>query len=590
MARLTLILGVLATVIYLLDGFRFMLNEWRNWRNKGKWLVVLALCLLPSLAEAACSGSSPTWATTNDVASIQACIDASVTGDTVTIESTTSNWGAGAIGLNGKNIVLTGGGIGQTVITSTASPVMNVGLASATTSRITGFTITASATTAAIRINGQGWRVDHVQINNATAGTLCDGVHADGLTANTDHGPTGLIDHVVMNDCRVLVFGFPDTVLKISSMYFTASPLGTANAVYIEDSQFTFTTPGHANFVDCNYGGSWVSRFNTYAGSSSVDSHSNQGERSCRHWEVYGTTQSFGAAYFTPYFIRGGTGMIFNNIIDGGWLEPYISFDNVRSFSSNALGQCDGTSIYDGNLHVSPAGDAGWPCRDQIGWNTDAFNWTVLGTPPTQAHEPAYVYGNTIGGSRQTVNIRNGVSAWIQPDRDYYLEGATFNGTSGVGIGALEDRPETCTTYGDGVGVGYWATNQGSWNTSSSNPYGSQANGADGLLYVCTATDTWTLYYTPYTYPHPLQGITDTPAASPVVIARVIRFFDIAVIVAGIGWHFKKSLMAVSLAAIAGCGTLYQLAPRSYETLKVTSKESAVKVLTVFNHLTKPRV
>jgi hypothetical protein len=25
-------------------------------------------------------------------------------------------------------------------------------------------------------------------------------------------------------------------------------------------------------------------------------------------------------------------------------------------------------------------------------------------------------------------------------------------------------------------------------------------------LYVATATDTWTLYYTPYTYPHPLAG------------------------------------------------------------------------------------
>ncbi len=31
MARLTLILGVLAAVVYLLDGFRFALNEWRNW-------------------------------------------------------------------------------------------------------------------------------------------------------------------------------------------------------------------------------------------------------------------------------------------------------------------------------------------------------------------------------------------------------------------------------------------------------------------------------------------------------------------------------------------------------------------------------
>ena len=48
MARLTLILGVLATVIYLLDGFRFVLNEWRKWRNKGTWLVVVLCLLLPT--------------------------------------------------------------------------------------------------------------------------------------------------------------------------------------------------------------------------------------------------------------------------------------------------------------------------------------------------------------------------------------------------------------------------------------------------------------------------------------------------------------------------------------------------------------
>lgn len=52
MARLTIILGVLATVVYLLDGFRFALNEWRTWRNKGKWLAIVLVCLLPAKAEA----------------------------------------------------------------------------------------------------------------------------------------------------------------------------------------------------------------------------------------------------------------------------------------------------------------------------------------------------------------------------------------------------------------------------------------------------------------------------------------------------------------------------------------------------------
>jgi len=97
-------------------------------------------------------------------------------------------------------------------------------------------------------------------------------------------------------------------------------------------------------------------------------------------------------------------------------------------------------------------------------------------------------------------------------NRDFYSEtpGQTaqtsptspFNGTSGTGWGTLGNRPTTCTPY-----VGYFATDQGSWNQSGgSNPV---SYSGQGELFVCTATNTWTPYYTPYTYPHPLITGTD---------------------------------------------------------------------------------
>src|SRR5215470_17916881 len=70
------------------------------------------------------------------------------------------------------------------------------------------------------------------------------------------------------------------------------------------------------------------------------------------------------------------------------------------------------------------------------------------------------------------------------------LNGAP-SGFVGMGHGTKARRPTACTT-----GVAYWATDEGNWNQSG-NSFG------QGNLYICTATNTWTLSYTPYTYPHP---------------------------------------------------------------------------------------
>ena len=175
----------------------------------------------------------------------------------------------------------------------------------------------------------------------------------------------------------------------------------------------------------------------------------------------------------------------------------------------------------------------GYPCLDQPGRGqgdliTGGFPNKVNSTTgtiywPSQALEPIYIWNNTGGivsgwGGNTYSNDSGGR---VVANRDYYpsASGAQtsptspFNGTSGTGWGTLANRPTTCTP-----GVAYFATDQGSWNTSTSNPYGVQQNGADGVLYKCTAPNTWTRYYTPYIYPHPLQSgpaPTPTPTIPP---------------------------------------------------------------------------
>lgn len=210
--------------------------------------------------------------------------------------------------------------------------------------------------------------------------------------------------------------------------------------------------------------------------------------------------------------------------IAGGQVSPAGGIASVNSTTSitllnggNTGSPLTGATYYTGSAWDGNTDALGYPAIDQPGRGqsdllTGSFPDKINSTTgtiawPNQALEPIYIWKNvgSMAGGLYTDNSGGRVVA----NRDYYPQASgiqtnattPFDGTSGTGWGTLANRPTTCTT-----GVAYWATDQGSWNTSSSNPYGVQQNGADGVLYKATATNTWTLYYTPYTYPHPNQG------------------------------------------------------------------------------------
>jgi hypothetical protein len=133
----------------------------------------------------------------------------------------------------------------------------------------------------------------------------------------------------------------------------------------------------------------------------------------------------------------------------------------------------------------------GYPARDQAGVSKD----DPITHAQTAGGEPSYSWnltdpnnGNAVITGLTAVD-NSATGRYILPNRDYYQQVVPFTGATGVGVGLLSARPASCTPK-----VGYWATDT---NT----------------LYQCSSANTWTAYYTPYTYPHPLQGGGGAPAA-----------------------------------------------------------------------------
>lgn len=299
-----------------------------------------------------------------------------------------------------------------------------------------------------------------------------------------------------------------------------ASPSNWGSSAFFFEESNVFNG-GVSN--DCENSGWYVARYNTYNDMAlPVQNHATKSDvepqRGCREEEIYHNYWSGpgGSPEDTAISLKGGPSLIWGNNVASGYNHLLVAETDRNGITrderatpggwgtcwngaAGAPGGANGPTAWDGNSDTY-----GYPCLDGIGRGQTVQSLNGQGQPnrlnsstgtiawPQQYLEPIYAFDNSGTLGYYTLDHVTHLN------RDVYLDNASFNGTTGTGTGLLSARPATCTagpggTYGasptGSYGVAYWATD---------------ANSGNGELYVCTATNTWTGIYQPYTYPHPL--------------------------------------------------------------------------------------
>lgn len=490
-------------------------------------LLLLALCVLwPSGAEASCSGSGLTWTCTagSTVSQINSAISSSSNGATITLADGTytgSGIDLSAGGAqNGVTVICESEG-GCTFSSSGDTFIINACGADITNLvRVSGFVFSGAPSTGKTWVYcSDGFTIHRVRIDHNSF-TNFAGSQAVFFGESSSEGEVyGVVDHNTFTGATngmamKNISGGTDWEIGLQ---------GSANNIFFEDNTVTFTdnTDLGLGASDSWKAGGTVLRFNAVTGSR-VLTHSLCHDGPV-NFEVYFNTINNPTGepddYRNIHSQGSGEIIIFENTVENANGNA-IAIQHYRSDASQMpQGDCTAAEICDGDWTAvsgvplgdeNRSGEDGYPCWHQPGRDDD---FTL---------KPVYAWRNrTAAGTRVDISIESGglIDSHFVENRDYYEAGSMtaqtsptspFNGTAGVGFGTLANRPTTCTAEADAEdagegGVAYWATDDGEWNST---------NGAtpDGQLYRCSSTNTWTVAYTPYCYPHPLQsGETECP-------------------------------------------------------------------------------
>jgi hypothetical protein len=469
-------------------------------------------------------------------------------GDTIAIPAGTCTWtgttvvsgsfstsvtikGAGAVSSTTGGASTTGSD--QTVIIDNLNrpnTTIKLSIAAGKTLRITGIAIVQNSSSQAVNngilsVGGAGtFRMDHCHqyLTKQTIGTWIGGA----LTGVIDHNYFEAAPGTLTNDIAFHngASWNGDTAGYGDKSWADTEHWGSNRFIFAEDNRFYNGDPS-----DSSTGGRFVFRYNTVTVSSAAGGGGqmyNHGltpgrDRGMRAAEIYYNTFAYPSTGNQPTFsVNAGTLLYWNNTVTN-YYPGAVMMDYQRDGGAypgqwgappNGWGTCTGTS------GTTWDGSGGYPCMDApargagdllTGNSTSTAINSATGTKTwlRQALSPMYLWGNTYTGVGSLIS--SGVStALVQQNRDYYQSAGAVSGSTGVASGLSSARPPTCKAGpgGNTPGVGYWATDE-------------------KKLYVCTATNTWTMYYSPYTYPHPLvQGTPEpTKPSAPTNLSVIVR-------------------------------------------------------------------
>jgi hypothetical protein len=547
--------------------------------------LILGMCLLLISwgAHAACSGSGLTWTCTASGftnADLQGDINSASDGATFTFSAGTYT-NLTSISLNNiDGITLICETPGACIIPAAGDLITNDTCTADKVNliRISGFDFTSTSATGTAKIwlycYETGWdilqlRIDHNTISHA-------GTYIGIITGESSSLSTGKVYGVIDNNTFTAADNFMAWKNLSGGNVWVDDQQGTGNGMFFEDNVCDFT-----NVVDLGTGcvdiwraNSSVIRFNTMTNGRIVNhSYCHEGPYNSEvYYNVIDQPDASPANYRNIHLQGPGEAMVFGNVLGDSAGGDELVAQSFRSQTPESTSEGNCNSTCNGTVTGSGAnaanaddgnrgGGVGYPCWHQFGRNSSAdlrpvFLWENQLSGGTLLALDIQSGAWTSGGAcADTTNSR--VMCHVRKNRDYYeavsasiqsSASSPFDGTTGMGFGTLANRPTTCTTgaaadSGNG-GVGYWCTDCGNWNKSSSNNEGVQKNGEDGVLYMCSATNTWTEQYTPYEYPHPLRG--ESPDEGPTNnLVIILGSFVLVVITALLGGLYGKGIARI---------------------------------------------